>query len=81
MSKYDYTLITKKEGKMRESTRNFTKYLGGLVVILFVFGLFFSVARAIDDANKKDEKGIITYKDGRVRKKEQNSINFNFPII
>jgi hypothetical protein len=47
--------------------------LGGLLILLFIFGLFFSVAKAIDETEKKDKKGLITYKDGRVRKKEINS--------
>ena len=45
---------------------------GGLILLLFVFGLFFSVAKAIDETEEKDKKGLITYKDGRVRKKEIN---------
>jgi hypothetical protein len=51
---------------------NIKNTLGGLLILLFIFGLFFSVAKAIDETEKKDKKGLITYKDGRVRKKEIN---------
>lgn len=57
---------------MKSSTYNIKNMLGGLIVLLFIFGLFFSVAKAIDDVTKKEKKGLITYKDGRVRKKEIN---------
>jgi len=58
---------------MKKKARKFAKYLGGLILLLFIFGLFFSVAIAIDDTNKKDKKGLITYKDGRVRKRAINN--------
>ena len=51
---------------------NIKNTLGGLLILLFIFGLFLSVAKAIDETEKKDKKGLITYKDGRVRKKEIN---------
>ena len=51
---------------------NFRNALGGFILLLFVFGLFFSVATAIDETEKKNKKGLITYNDGRVRKKEIN---------
>ena len=57
---------------MKKSNHNFRKVLRGLMAFLFVFGLFFSGAKEIDDANKKEKKGLITYKDGRVRKREIN---------
>ncbi|MBC8180232.1 FecR domain-containing protein [candidate division KSB1 bacterium] len=51
-------------------THNIKNTTGGLLLLLFIFGLFFSVATAVDETSKKDKKGLITYKDGRVRKKE-----------
>ena len=44
-----------------------------LILLLFSFGIFFSVTQALDDQTEKDKKGLIKYKDGQVRKKEITS--------
>ena len=58
---------------MRPKASNLTKSLGVVVLSFIIFGVFFSISKALNDSTKKDKKGLLKYKDGQVRKKEITS--------
>ncbi len=52
------------------------KILGGGVLFLLSVSFLFSFTQEIEKSQPKDEKGLIKYSDGRVRKKEINEENW-----
>ena len=55
---------------MNNKTQKIVTVLGGVLILIMAVGIIFSYAELKQEAKKKDKKGLLTYSDGRVRKKE-----------
>lgn len=55
---------------MKNKAGKFLRILGITLLLSFFIGIFFTFAQLQQETKKKDKKGLITYSDGRVRKKD-----------